>query len=66
MTILGWIAYAPIGFRKARCEITGGHDNIVCKAMAGKGDDRRVTQIQLYCRRCRRKTCWYPIDGATS
>jgi hypothetical protein len=61
--LAAWLAYAPSGFRKAWCEITGGHDNIVCKAMAGKFDRRLVTHVQLVCRRCVRTTRWHPIPS---
>lgn len=57
-TFLDWLEYLPRGFRKARCEITGGHQNIVC----GFGSaGLRAQHVSLYCERCKRQTRWYDV-----
>jgi len=57
-TVLDWAEYLPRGFRKAWCEITGGHDNEVLGSYFADG---QANHIRLHCLRCGRETRWYPV-----
>lgn len=60
--LIAWLEYAPRGIRKAWCELTGGHDNIVCGTFLSRDPTNlRATHISLYCRRCERETRWYDV-----
>jgi len=47
----------PSRLRKAWCELTGGHDNIV----NGAYSKRVCWAFNLHCRRCGKTTRWYDV-----
>lgn len=47
----------PSRIRKAWCELTGGHSNIVNSASRCGV----CFAIQLHCERCGKETRWYPV-----
>jgi hypothetical protein len=57
-SILDWIEFLPRGIRSAWCELSGGHDNIVCGCWHA---EQRATQISLFCKRCEKQTRFYPV-----
>lgn len=60
---LDWIGYIfGRGRRKAWCELTGGHKNVVLGAWAGH---ERASAIKLHCERCERETDWIRVPEHT-
>lgn len=61
---LDWAEYLPRGFRKAWCEVSGGHDNEVLGCWAGSRD--RANYVRLHCFRCDRETRWYQVPTSST
>lgn len=50
----------PSRFRRALCELSGGHSSELLEAWGWK--DGCVFSVGLYCRRCGYSTRWFPIQ----
>lgn len=61
--VIDWIEYLfGRGRRKAWCELTGGHKNMVLGAWSGQ---ERASAIKLHCERCERETGWIRVPEHT-
>lgn len=49
------VPHPPNSFRKAWCELTGGHNNQIFEARDCDG----TRAVRLYCTRCSKLTKWY-------
>lgn len=49
--------HRPTRLRKAWCELTGGHDNVVNGAFRGDS----CFAISLHCQRCEKQTMWHSV-----
>lgn len=53
-----WLEYLPHGFRKAWCEISGGHRSHLRQAWTGK----RTTHVAWTCERCGFESRWFETE----